>query len=60
MPLLIVNPLVTYRVRGVRQMGRDKRDVTDAEKSPTSCINLATWLLSDSLIFRLRLLALQP
>jgi transposase len=29
---VIVNPLVTHRVREARQMGRDKRDVTDAEQ----------------------------
>ncbi len=28
----IVNPLATFRVREARQMGRDKRDVTDAEQ----------------------------
>jgi transposase len=27
-----VNPLATFRVREARQMGRDKRDVTDAEQ----------------------------
>jgi transposase len=29
---VIVNPLATFRVREARQMGRDKRDVTDAEQ----------------------------
>lgn len=28
----LVNPLATFRVREARQMGRDKRDVTDAEQ----------------------------
>ncbi len=28
----IVNPLATHRVREARQMGRDKRDITDAEQ----------------------------
>jgi transposase len=29
---VLVNPLATFRVREARQMGRDKRDVTDAEQ----------------------------
>ena len=28
----VVNPLATFRVREARQMGRDKRDLTDAEQ----------------------------
>ena len=28
----VVNPLTTFRVREARQMGRDKRDLTDAEQ----------------------------
>ena len=28
----VVNPLATFRVREARQMGRDKRDLTDAEE----------------------------
>ena len=28
----LVNPLATHRVREARQMGRDKRDITDAEQ----------------------------
>lgn len=31
-PYALVNPLATFRVREARQMGRDKRDVTDAEQ----------------------------
>ena len=29
---VLVNPLATFRVREARQMGRDKRDITDAEQ----------------------------
>lgn len=32
LPYVLVNPLATFRVREARQMGRDKRDVTDAEQ----------------------------
>ena len=32
LPYVVVNPLATFRVREARQMGRDKRDVTDAEQ----------------------------
>ena len=28
----VINPFATFRVRGARQMGRDKRDLTDAEE----------------------------
>lgn len=31
-PYALVNPLATFRVREARQMGRDKRDITDAEQ----------------------------
>jgi transposase len=31
-PYALVNPLATFRVREARQLGRDKRDVTDAEQ----------------------------
>jgi transposase len=31
-PYVLVNPLATFRVREARQMGRDKRDMTDAEQ----------------------------
>jgi transposase len=31
-PYRLVNPLATHRLREARQMGRDKRDVTDAEQ----------------------------
>jgi transposase len=31
-PYRLVNPLATHRVREARQMGRDKRDITDAEQ----------------------------
>ena len=32
LPYVLVNPLATFRVREARQVGRDKRDVTDAEQ----------------------------
>lgn len=32
LPYVLVNPLATFCVREARQMGRDKRDVTDAEQ----------------------------
>jgi transposase len=31
-PYALINPLATFRVREARQMGRDKRDLTDAEQ----------------------------